>query len=157
MAAAAIAARVPLLNARQSEAAVACRLAFDEPGGPLIAVCGLVGGSGASTLSLCLARQAAHESAAPVLLTELDASSAGLAVFAGQAGALSLRGLAQQVADGQTPARAFVELESRLRLLVSPSRHSPKTKPPSAPSPDYVIAGRDVRPRAREPRPLPGV
>jgi hypothetical protein len=51
MAAAAIAARLPLLNARQSEAAVACKLAFDEPGGPLIAVCGLVGGSGASTLA----------------------------------------------------------------------------------------------------------
>ena len=120
MAAAALAARVPLLNARRSEAAVACGLAFDEPGGPLIAVCGLVGGAGASTLALCLARQAAHESAAPVLLTELAASSAGLAVLAGQASALSLGGLAQQVADGQTPARAFVELEPRLRLLASP-------------------------------------
>src|SRR4051812_36549590 len=66
MAAAALAARVPLLNARRSEAAPACGLAFDEPGGPLVAVCGLVGGAGASTLALCLARQAAHESAAPV-------------------------------------------------------------------------------------------
>ena len=129
MAAAALAARVPLLNARRSEAAVACGLAFDEPGGPLIAVCGLVGGAGASTLALCLARQAAHESAAPVLLTELAASSAGLAVLAGQASALSLGGLAQQVADGQTPARAFVELEPRLRLLASPPLHDAETEP----------------------------
>jgi hypothetical protein len=129
MATAALTARIPLLNARRSEAAVACGLAFDEPGGPLIAVCGLVGGAGASTLALCLARQAAHESAAPVLLTELAASSAGLAVLTGQASALSLSGLAQRVADGQTPARAFVELEPRLRLLASPPLHEAETKP----------------------------
>jgi hypothetical protein len=129
MAAAALAARVPLLNARRSKAAPACGLAFDEPGGPLIAVCGLVGGAGASTLALCLARQAAHESAAPVLLTELAASSAGLAVLAGQASALSLGGLAQQVADGQTPARAFVEPEPGLRLLASPPLQDAETEP----------------------------
>src|SRR3954453_11885064 len=129
MAAAAIAARVPLLNAGRSAAAVACGLAFDEPGGPLIAVCGLVGGAGASTLALCLARQAAHESAEPVLLTELDGSSAGLAVLAGQTSALSLCGLAQQLADGQTPERAFVELELGLRLLASPPLHDAETEP----------------------------
>jgi hypothetical protein len=129
MAAAALAARVPLLNARGSEAEVACGLAFDEPRGPLVAVCGLVGGAGASTLALCLARQAAHESAAPVLLTELAASSAGLAVLAGQASAVSLCGLAQQVADGQTPGRPFVELEPRLRLLASLPSHEAETEP----------------------------
>ena len=129
MAAAALAARVPRLNAKRSEPAVACGLAFDEPRGPLVAVCGLVGGAGASTLALCLARQAAHESAAPVLLTELDGSSAGLAVLAGQASALCLRDLAQQVADRQPPARSFVELEPRLRLLASPPRRGAETKP----------------------------
>jgi hypothetical protein len=128
MAAAALAASIPL-NARRGQAAVACGLAFDEPGGPLIAVCGLVGGAGASTLALCLARQAAHESAAPVLLTELAASGAGLAVLAGQASALSLGGLAQQVADGQTPVRAFVEPEPGLRLLASPPLHDAETEP----------------------------
>jgi NAD(P)H-dependent FMN reductase len=129
MATAALAARIQLLNAKRSETAPACGLAFDEPGGPLIAVCGLVGGAGASTLALCLARQAAHESAAPVLLTELAASSAGLAVLAGQTSALSLGGLAQQVADGQTPVRAFVELEPGLRLLASPPLHDADTEP----------------------------
>jgi len=59
----------------------------------------------------------------------LDARSAGLTVLAGQAGPLSLRGLAQQVADGQTPARSFVELEPRLRLLASPPRHDAATEP----------------------------
>ena len=129
MAAAALAARVPLLNARRSEPAVACGLAFDEPGGPLVAVCGLVGGAGTSTLALCLARQAAHESAAPVLLTELDGSSAGLAVLAGHATRARLRELAQQVADGQAPARSFVELEPGLRLLAAPPRRGAETEP----------------------------
>jgi len=129
MAAAALAARIPLVSARRSASAAACGLAFDEPGGPLVAVCGLVGGSGASTLALCLARQVARESAVPVLLTELDAGCAGLAVLAGQAASLCLRGLAQQVADGQAPARSFVELEPRLRLLASAPRRAAESEP----------------------------
>ena len=129
MAAAALASRIPLLNSRRSNSAAVCGLAFDELGGPLVAVCGLVGGSGASTLALCLARQAARDSAALVLLTELGAGSAGLAVLAGRATSLCLRGLAQQVAEGQVPARSFVELEPRLRLLASVPRRPAESEP----------------------------
>src|SRR5436305_1368767 len=44
----------------------ACGLAFERLGGPLVAVCGLAGGAGTTTLALALARQAARESALPV-------------------------------------------------------------------------------------------
>ncbi|MGH2944674.1 MAG: hypothetical protein ACRDPC_00055 [Solirubrobacteraceae bacterium] len=116
------------IRARRARAA-SCGLAFNELGGPLVAVCGLVGGSGASTLALCLARQAARESQAPVLLTESDSRRGGLAVLAGQATPLSLSGLAQLVADGQAPAEVFVEIEPGLRLVASAPARSADPDP----------------------------
>jgi hypothetical protein len=99
--------------------AAVCGLAFDEPGGPIVAVCGLVGGSGATTLAFGLARQTARESQTPVLLTEPDARLAGLTVLAGSSTPLCLAGLAQRVAEGRAPADPFVEIEPRLRLVAS--------------------------------------
>jgi hypothetical protein len=92
----------------------------------------LVGGSGASTLALCLARQAARESQAPVLLTEPDARHAGLTALAGRSTPLCLAGLAQRVAEGRAPAEPFIEIEPRLRLVASaPGR-------PSEPQPEHL-------------------
>jgi Flp pilus assembly CpaE family ATPase len=126
MDAAAIAARIPLTRGRARDDTAACGLAFDTTGGPLVAVCGLVGGSGASTLALCLARQAASESDAPVLVTEADAHRAGLAVIAGRATPHSLPALARQVAEGQAPEQTFTELAAGLRLIAAaPSRATP--------------------------------
>jgi hypothetical protein len=94
-----------------------------------VAVCGLVGGSGATTLALALARQAARESAAPVLLTEADAHCAGLAVIAGATTRLGLADLARQVADGHAPRDPFLELEDGLRLVASGPRHVTEAAP----------------------------
>ena len=60
MGAAAIAARIPLQRAARRDRAIESGLVFDELGGPLVAVCGLAGGAGVSTLALLLARQAAQ-------------------------------------------------------------------------------------------------
>jgi Flp pilus assembly CpaE family ATPase len=126
MDAAALTARIPRTHRRTRADAAACGLAFDATNGPLVAVCGLVGGSGASTLALCLARQAASESHAPVLLTETDAQRAGLAVLAGCATPHSLPALAQRVADGQAPEQTFAELAPRLRIIAAaPTRATP--------------------------------
>lgn len=65
MAAAAIAARVGVLRSTPRRSAKMAALAFDEPGGPLVAVCGLAGGAGTSTLALTLARHAAAVSTGP--------------------------------------------------------------------------------------------
>jgi Flp pilus assembly CpaE family ATPase len=129
MGTAAVAARMRLPIAGRRAAAAPLGLAFDEPGGPLVAVCGLVGGSGASTLAFCLARQAARDSTAPVLLTESDAGRAGLAVLARQAAPVSLAGLARRLADGQPPRQPFVEIESGLRLLASAPGRMPAPDP----------------------------
>lgn len=122
MGAAALTARTPFQVAKEAERA-ACGLAFDALGGPLIAVCGLVGGCGASTLAFNLARQAARESTAPVLLTEAAARSGGIAVLAGHATDIGLLDLARQVAESRAPDRSFAELEPRFRLLASRPQH----------------------------------
>ena len=104
MGAAALAARIRLPVATRTDVSASHGLRFDELGGPLVAVCGLVGGSGASTLAYALARQAARESPVPVLLTEADARRAGLAVLAGQTTRLGLSDLAQRSGTGTPPA-----------------------------------------------------
>lgn len=129
MGTAALAARIRLPVATGSDVAASRGLRFDELGGPLVAVCGLVGGSGASTLAFALARQAARESTAPVLLAEADARRAGLAVVAGTTTRLGLSDLARQVADGHTPREPFVELDDGLRLVASAPRRVTEPAP----------------------------
>jgi Flp pilus assembly CpaE family ATPase len=120
MGAAAVAGRLTL-GRRPRRAAVREApedLAFHTPGGPLVAVCGLVGGAGASTLAYLLARRAARHSSAPVLLAELG-QQGGLAALAGTAGPLGLRELARAVEEEREPGRAFAELPGGLRLVAS--------------------------------------
>ena len=133
MGAAAVAARIPLRTPARSRS-TACPLAFDRPGGPLVALCGLAGGAGTTTLALMLAREVAAESSAPVLLTELAADNGGLAAATGHAGPASLAALARHVADGEVPQETFVELAPRLRLIAAaPAKHT-------APDPDALRA-----------------
>jgi hypothetical protein len=133
MGAAAIAARIQLRHAAPHAAGARVRgLAFDELGGPLIAVCGLAGGAGTSTLALALARQAAAASQAPVLLTEADPLRPGLATLAGRTAPHPLLELARRLADDIAPPQTFVELESGLRLVASRPRQC------VAPAPDAV-------------------
>jgi hypothetical protein len=122
MGAAAIAARIPRPRAATREGARARSLAFDELGGPLIAVCGLAGGAGTSTLALTLARLAAAASQAPVLLTEADPLRPGLAALAGRTAPHPLLELARRVADDAAPPETFIELQAGLRLVASRPR-----------------------------------
>jgi Flp pilus assembly CpaE family ATPase len=114
---------------RRRGASVAAGPRFDRLNGPLVAVCGLVGGAGASTLALALGRHAATQSSAPVLLTETAPERGGLAVLTSRASPLCLRELAAQLAAGHQPAEAFVELERGLRLVAAPPRVAAPGKP----------------------------
>ena len=129
MATPALAARLPLATTwpRRARPADACGLVFDRRGGPLVAVCGLTGGAGTTTLAWRLARQAARESRSPVLACEAEALAGGLAAASG-AGAgspIALGDLAAAVALGERPPNgAFVALEHGLRLLATAPRPS---------------------------------
>jgi hypothetical protein len=105
--------------ARTRAPTTACRLVFDDFDGPLVAVCGLVGGSGASTLSICLATQAARESSRPVLLAELGRARGTLAALTQTASTHGLAELAELVAADDAPASPFAEVEPGLRLVAS--------------------------------------
>jgi hypothetical protein len=105
-------------------------LAFHDRGGPLVAVCGLVGGAGASTLAYLLARRAARHSTTPVLLAELGSGS-GLAALAGVAAPLALCELARAVDEERAPERPFAEAAG-LRLVASTQPGDPAPLPAGA-------------------------
>jgi hypothetical protein len=119
MGAAALAGRLLRADARPlPDTAGDATLAFHAAGGPLVVVCGLVGGAGASTLAYLLARRAARHSSVPVLLAELQ-EQAALAALAGGGGPYALRDLARAVDQQRQVGRPFAELPSGLRLVAS--------------------------------------
>lgn len=122
MEAAALTARGLFLSSRRRRRQVsAVGVAFDELGGPVVALCGLTGGAGTTTLALALARHAAAASSVPVLVTESEPGR-GLAFRAGMSTPHSLAALAERAAHGDSPGDAFVELESGLRLIATTER-----------------------------------
>jgi hypothetical protein len=127
--AAAVSARSPLSLAERRIGRGARGLAFDELGGPTVAVCGLTGGAGTSTLALQLARHAGARSAAPILVTESEPSRAGLAVLTGHATPRPLVALAQEVAGHRTPRETFAELFAGLRLIASTPQPAGRVAP----------------------------
>jgi MinD-like ATPase involved in chromosome partitioning or flagellar assembly len=68
--------------------------------GPLLAVCGLAGGAGATTLSYLVALAAVRQWTDPVLVADTGGPSGGLAACAGVEVPRSLGELAQQLAAG---------------------------------------------------------
>ena len=124
MATAAIAARADVRRAARHHQTTAGTLAFDTVGGPLVAVCGLTGGAGTSTLALLLAHQAAVHSGAAILLSEADPLHGGLATLTGRTAPQSLMELARDVAEHTAPAETFVELEGGPRLIAAQPRRS---------------------------------
>lgn len=124
MVAATLTRRLPLARARIEHTA-ACGLAFDVFGGPLVAVCGLAGGAGTTTLALLIADRAARESTAPVLLTEADSQRAGLAALSGRATPRPLASLAARLHDDEAPSDTFAELPTGLRLIAATPQRSP--------------------------------
>lgn len=120
--------RIPLARTVRVNRATTYGLAFDALGGPLLAVCGLTGGAGTTTLALLLANCAARESTTPVLLTEADPARAGLAVLTGRASPRSLTALAAHLHDDQAPRDTFAELSTRLRLIAAAAHPTPRVE-----------------------------
>lgn len=99
--------------------------------GPLLAVCGLAGGVGVTTLSYLIALAAARQSSEPVLLADTGGPSGGLALRAGVEVPRSLAELAQQLAAG-APLGGGIYADGRdgLRVLATgPEFSSPHHLP----------------------------
>ncbi len=116
---------------RRAPAGDACGLAFDAPGGPIVAVCGLHGGAGTSTLAHLLAATAAVESSAAVLLCESDDVAGDIARLTGTASPLSLGALAAAYAAGAPPTGGTLARADQLRVIAA-APASPATTPDGA-------------------------
>jgi hypothetical protein len=95
-------------------------LGFHAPGGPMLAVVGLCGGAGATTLAYLTAAAAALESTAPVMLTDLGGPSAGIAAYAQVPCVQSFSAIAEHLAHGERPpGTPFAVGEFGMRLVAS--------------------------------------
>jgi hypothetical protein len=95
-------------------------LAYDQPRGPLIAVAGLCGGAGATTLTYLLACAAAGASRAPVLAMDCGGQGAMLSLYAGAGSPYNLETASQRLDQGAVLDKAlFVVGRFGLRLLCS--------------------------------------
>jgi MinD-like ATPase involved in chromosome partitioning or flagellar assembly len=76
-------------------------LSFTNTPGPLLAVVGLCGGAGASTLAYLTAATAAMQSDLPVLVCDTGGPTAGLAAYAGVRSPLTLADASERIASHQ--------------------------------------------------------
>ncbi len=76
-------------------------LSFTEMPGPLLAVVGLCGGAGASTIAYLTAATAAMQSDLPVLVCDTGGPTAGLAAYAGVRSPLTLADASERIASCQ--------------------------------------------------------
>jgi hypothetical protein len=97
-------------------------LAFDEIGGPIVAVCGLHGGAGTSTIAHLLAAGAARDSRAPVLLCESDDVAGDIARLSGVTSPLSLAELGAAYAAARPPAGGTLARAGALRVIAGAPR-----------------------------------
>lgn len=93
----------------------------------MLAVVGLCGGAGATTIAYLTAAGAALESTRPVLLADLGGPAASVAAYAGFPGGLSFAALAGFLQSGQRPPRSpFTPGQYGMRLLAgSPDLDEP--------------------------------
>lgn len=96
-------------------------LGFHERGGPLVALVGLTGGAGVSTLALLLAAAAARDSSERVFVADTGGPTAGLWHYAGTASQMSLTELASRAAEGlPVPRRVYATGPARVRVVATP-------------------------------------
>ena len=90
---------------------------------PLLAVCGLCGGAGASTLAYLVAQAAAHAGDEPVLVCDSGGPTGGLAGYAAAESSRSLPSLANAIAAHEPLAAGlFADAGPRLRVLATRPR-----------------------------------
>jgi MinD-like ATPase involved in chromosome partitioning or flagellar assembly len=91
--------------------------------GPLLAVCALCGGAGASTLALLVGAWAAADAQDPVLVCDTGEPTAGLSAYAGVESLRSLGELATDLASGvPIGGGVFAEVRAGLRLIAAGPR-----------------------------------
>jgi len=110
----------PALSDTSPPAARRAALAFTEPDGPVVVVCGLHGGAGTSTLALLLAHYAAVASSVPVLLCEAPGASGNQLALGAPESAVSLDSLAVTLASGARPRDGWWAERGNLRVLATP-------------------------------------
>jgi Flp pilus assembly CpaE family ATPase len=95
-------------------------LRFARRGGPLLALAGVCGGAGTTTLAYLIAAAAARISPEHVLLADLGGPAAAVSTFAGAESAHPFPVLADHLARGRRPPRqSFATAEEGLRVLAS--------------------------------------
>lgn len=88
--------------------------------GPLLAVCGVAGGAGATSLAYLVGLAAARQGTEPVLVADTGGPSGALAALAGLAAPRSLPELAGNLASGVAPRDGiYVTASGRLRVLAA--------------------------------------
>lgn len=90
--------------------------------GPLLAVCGLCGGAGTSTLTYLIGLYAARTHPGSVLVCDTGGSSGALAAMAGVPAPRSFTELADVVSAGLPTGSPYAETEGGLRVLATSSR-----------------------------------
>lgn len=86
--------------------------------GPLLAVCGLCGGAGASTLAALVAQHVSGDAELPVLVCDTGGPTGGLAAYLGAQSANSLPGLANAIAGHEPLAGGlFADGGNGLRFI----------------------------------------
>jgi Flp pilus assembly CpaE family ATPase len=95
-------------------------LSFGKAPGLLVAVAGLSGGAGASTLAYLIAATAAAQSAAPILVADTGGPTGGLAAHAGVRSRRTLADITESLAAGEpVTGRLWAETKDGLRVLAA--------------------------------------
>jgi Flp pilus assembly CpaE family ATPase len=90
--------------------------------GPLLAVCGLCGGAGASTLAYLTALAAARSRTGDVLLADTGSPGGGISHYTGVGTPRSLSEVAELLAAGLPVGQLLVTTSERLRVLATGPR-----------------------------------
>lgn len=96
---------------------------------PLLAVCGIGGGVGASTLAFLTAMHIQRFASAPILLCDTGGPGASLAAMAEKSSQLSLPQAATAIAGDALGVPLFVQLTAKLRLIARDPELDDSTDP----------------------------